>query len=448
MKKLIAVILAVIVTAASTFVLCSCKGGGKTKSDNDKQSGKVSSEASATVSDDGSAGSSAGQSTPQSVEEPDDDEPMPETPVLSEGLEYAINEFMHNAYTVTGIGTFSGQHLVIPDTYEDLPVTGIAKKAFMGKNVLRSVIIPDSVTDIDDQAFYVCKKLKTVIIGKGLKTLGYGTFLECESLESVSVDEENPDFYSAGNCIIKRDTGKLYVACNTSVIPDDGSVTSIDADAFVGLKNLTSIHIPASVTDIAVNTFAYCPRLESITVADGNEVFYSEGNCLIKRDVLLLSGCLASVIPDEVTAIADNAFVGCTGLTSVHIPDGVTNVGEMAFSGCTSLKTVTFGENCRLTAVKSYTFYYCLALENVVLPEGVTTIGQGAFCGCAGLKSITIPAGVTSIGDIAFNSCKALTTINFGGTVAKWDAMQKGDGWKFNVPATCVVNCVNGTATI
>ena len=84
--------------------------------------------------------------------------------------------------------------------------------------------------------------------------------------------------------------------------------------------------------------------------------------------------------------LGDEAFLGCSGLTSLTIPSGVTSIGDEAFLGCSGLTSLT-------------------------IPSGVTSIGVYAFYGCSGLTSLTIPSGVTWIGWYAFNGCSGLTSI-------------------------------------
>ena len=84
--------------------------------------------------------------------------------------------------------------------------------------------------------------------------------------------------------------------------------------------------------------------------------------------------------------IGDNAFFGCSRLTSLTLPSGVTVIGSSAFENCSGLTSLT-------------------------LPSGVAEIGSSAFENCSGLTSLTLPSGVTEIGYSAFNSCSGLTSI-------------------------------------
>ena len=83
-------------------------------------------------------------------------------------------------------------------------------------------------------------------------------------------------------------------------------------------------------------------------------------------------------------------------------------------------------------------------LTEVTIPAEVTSIGENAFHGCSGLTSITIPDSVTSIGEDAFYDCSGLTTINFLGTKAQWQAIDKEDFWDF-YSGQYTVHCTDGT---
>ena len=152
-------------------------------------------------------------------------------------------------------------------------------------------------------------------------------------------------------------------------------VTSIDAKAFQGCENLTSINIPASVTSIGADAFWLCNKLTSIN------------------------------IPTSVTSIGERAFKGCTTLVSVNIPINglLSSIGARVFEGCSELTSVSLPKS--LTTIGELAFYMCNNLTSINLPQGITTIETGTFNGCTSLNSINMPKSLTSIGPGAFADC-------------------------------------------
>ena len=158
-----------------------------------------------------------------------------------------------------------------------------------------------------------------------------------------------------------------------------------------------------SVTSIDNDAFRGCTSLTSITIPDS----------VTSIDNDAFRGCtsLTSItIPNSVTSIGDGAFRCCSSLTSINIPDGVTSIGSSAFEGCSSLTSINIPDG--VTSIGSSAFEGCSSLTSINIPDGVTSIGNGTFDHCSSLTSINIPDIVKSIGDGAFRCCSSLTSIN------------------------------------
>ena len=279
--------------------------------------------------------------------------------------------------------------LTLPDNYNGRNYR-IYKYAFNGCARLTSMIIGGGVTSIGMYAFEGCKGLTNVTIPKSVTSIEYLAFGDCSGIESVMVDDNNTVYRSSNNCIIETRSKTLVLGCKNSIIPNDGSVTSIGMYAFAGCSGLTSIIIPDSVKSLGSGAFMECTGLTNVN------------------------------IPDSISSIDWRAFEGCTGLTDVIIPDSVTSIGNSAFSGCTGL-------------------------TDVIIPDSVTSIGGWAFDGCSGLATINIPKSVTSIGDYAFyNSKTSNLTIRYTGTKDEWNKIKKGNNLT-STNAVLTVVCTDGT---
>jgi len=188
---------------------------------------------------------------------------------------------------------------------------------------IKSITIPNSVTDIEWAAFRNCTGLTSVTIPHSVTSIGDMVFYGCTGLTSIVVESGNTIYDSRNDCnaIIETSTNTLMQGCKTTTILN--SVTSIGGSAFSGCTGLTSITIPNSVTSIGGSAFSGCTGLTSIT------------------------------IPNSVTSIGDYAFNSCTGLTSITIPNSVTSIGENAFYSCTAIAEIT----CYATTVPETATY-------------------------------------------------------------------------------------------
>ena len=329
-------------------------------------------------------------------------------------------------------------NVTIPDS-----VTTIGASAFHGCDSLTSMSIPDGVTFIGDSAFRGCGRLTNITIPDSVTHIGWRVFSDCSRLTSIAVNEGNFVYHSDGNCLIETQSKTLIAGCETSVIPADGSVTSIGDSAFYGCDRLTNITIPDSVTSIGDEAFYNCDSLTSVTIPDSvtsiGDYAFSDcdslsnvtiGDGISFINVYVFEGCsslTSIVIPDSVTSISGWAFRDCDSLTSVTIPDSVTSIGDSAFSGCDSLTSIAVNEgnfvyhsegNC-LIETKSKTLIVGCGTSVIPADGSVTSIGDYAFYNCDSLTSVTIPDSVTSIDDYAFYHCDSLTSVTIGDGVTK-----------------------------
>ena len=217
--------------------------------------------------------------------------------------------------------------------------------------------IGNGVKRIRLDAFEHCSALTSVTIPKSVTNISNDAFRYCRSLTSIKVDKDNKTYDSRDNCnaIIETETNKLVLGCKNTIIPS--SVTKIGYYAFYGCSGLTSLTIPNSVTEVDGLAF-YGSGLTSIKVDETNKIFDSRDNCnaIIETETnKLVLGCKNTIIPNSVTSIGDDAFYGCSGLTSVTIPNSVTSIGESAFGYCSGLTSVTV-ENSEPVAIGSAWF--------------------------------------------------------------------------------------------
>ncbi len=226
-----------------------------------------------------------------------------------------------------------------------------SRNLYINDILLTDLVILDDVTMVSE-AFAYDTCLTSVVIGNSVTDINGRAFKGCTGLTSVAVKTGNTKYDSRDNCnaIIETATNTLVQGFNITTIPN--GVTSIGEEAFFDCTGLTAITIPNSVTSLEFGAFSDCEDLTSVTILDG------------------------------VMSIGEGTFWG-TGLTSVTIPNSVTSIGEAAFYDCESLTSVVIGNNDELK-IGSNAFAGCESLTNVtcyanVPPTIIIYDGYGAF---------------------------------------------------------------------
>ncbi|MBR2258165.1 MAG: leucine-rich repeat domain-containing protein [Blautia sp.] len=158
------------------------------------------------------------------------------------------------------------------------------------------------------------------------------------------------------------------------------------------------------------------------TEEDPLAVVSAESDFEIDEDGNLISYTGAAeivTIPESVTSIAYGAFQNCETMKKVIIQNDLDAIGEYAFYGCTNLEEVVFPENVR--GLGLYAFEYCTSLKEISFGNGLPEIPDSAFYGCQSLTSVTMPDTVTRIGTYAFYECGSLTEIHFSKELTQID---------------------------
>ncbi|MDE6201227.1 MAG: leucine-rich repeat domain-containing protein [Clostridiales bacterium] len=334
-----------------------------------------------------------------------------------------------STYKIKKCNVASGD-IVLPQTYNGLPVTEIGGSAFRDCSDITSVtipagcitistsvflrcvnlervIIPDTMAEILSGAFESCEKLKTISIPKSVShisdNLGGNIFIG-SGMENLTVDADNQYYRANGNCLIRKSDNAIIFANENSTIPSDVDIIAQYAiytdkieeltipngvkkltQYFVRSDNLKRVEIPASVTEIEINAFYDSCNISEFVVSEENPVYKTDcGHIIRKSDNVLMFGVGGNiVIPDYVTGIAKRAFYCTNTQSTLFIPKSVTWIGSQCFMHCKSLEYVYLPNT--LTELGTYAFYmsdgsggkYVSGTRCITIPEGCVSDGMG-----------------------------------------------------------------------
>ena len=363
--------------------------------------------------------------------------------------------------------------LVIPPSYNGIPFTCIRSQGFMGCKNLTGVLIADSVKSIGVEAFAGCSSLVRVRCPQ-IAEMGNYAFENCVSLRIIQLPQN-------------METLPLSVLNGCSSLSEldlPEGLKTISHYALGFCPSLKAVKVPSTVTEISPLFVGGSTGIESLTVSEGNTIYRSENNCVIRiEDDELVAGCCASTIPASVKSIGGYAFAYCKDLTEITIPGNVKSIGEAAFRDCEELRTVIIEDGVEKLGEEDseYGIFYNAGVESIdisasvnyiaggltatcqslkslkvdeanstyrsegnciigrgdtgdvvvagcaasVIPQGVTQIGNYAFCGIP-VTEIQIPEGVETIGEYAFTQT-LLSSVKFPSTLKKigYGAFQK-----------------------
>lgn len=181
---------------------------------------------------------------------------------------------------------------------------------------------------------------------------------------------------------------------NTYVVTGDVTITVVENDLAESVSNYSNLTFGSN---------------GHVTPATGATI---SGNVEIPSVVRLANG-------DIYTVTKVGGFKNNTAITSVTIPSTVTEISNDAFNGCTALTSVTFATGSKLTTIGNQAFYKATSLTGMTLPSGVTTIGENAFYNTQALTTVTISATLSNLSNAAFKKCLSLQTVVIESTYTK-----------------------------
>ena len=296
--------------------------------------------------------------------------------------------------------------VIIPAYAQDKAVVEVSFKGCTG---LTGVIFPDTVEYIS--GFENCQNLTRVRWSAGLKKIKLGAF--------------------------------DGTALETLVLPEGVEILE---NAFKNCTELKSVSLPSTLTKIGnsygVPPFSGCHSLESIEIAEGNEVYASDGNCIMRKaDNTLVLGLKASKIPSYTEHIGSHAFRD-SGAESIALPEGVTSIGDYAFAHNDRLKEITLPQS--LTSIGWYAFSDCFALGKIAIPDGVTELPYGLFAWCTELKEVALGAKTEKIDTSVFRLCGKLERITISESNAHFKSAADGRFLLNKTGDTLVLGCQDG----
>ncbi len=379
------------------------------------------------------------------------------------------------------------EQIIIPEGTEH-----IAERAFESCDSLAQVVIPASVTRVDDLAF-ANSGLITFNLAETITMVGLNILNGCNKLEDLTIHEIPSGGVVSLFGTPNADTVEEYKKCIPESIKKVTLTkgTHIPDNAFMGFVGTKEFVLPDSLTSIGMSAFAFCSALEKIELSSelktiGSFAFEETGirnivlpdslqgvglgafkNCNSLKEItvpFIGEGSEASysfmayifgaqnideiIGEDETQGEEKNTSVVPASLEKIKVTGEITSLPEYAFCGCVGVKSFDLSEN--ITKLGAYSFYKCEALKSISLSK-ITQIDEYALAE-TGILMVELPEAITEISEGVFKGCKSLTKVKHGGELTKIgkSAFEKCEGLKsIAIPSTVVeigANALAGTA--
>ena len=254
-----------------------------------------------------------------------------DTDVTAGGLEAAVNEL--------GVSPESVAKLQLKGSLNTDDFKYITANY---KSTLESIDLSKTdVKEIPDRAFKEFTALKEVILPGNLEKIGYQAFVNCP-IVSVNIPDSVTEIDSEAFRAYNSNYAKLE-----SVVIGTG-MTEIPRECFYGQENLKTVSLPQGITTIGQSTFTKCKSLTNIELPDALKK--------IENQAFMYCGFTQIAIPDNVTAIGVRAFYSCNNLTDVTLSKSLKTLGESAFDKCGVIATIDLPETIETFGLNAFTW--------------------------------------------------------------------------------------------
>lgn len=332
--------------------------------------------------------------------------------------------------SLNGIGEHAGiTRIVLP---EKLRVIGIGAFDHC-PHLSGSLIIPEGVTAIYDEAFRWAQFSGEFKLPSTLKYIGYYAFEGCQFSGELRLPSGLQYIGRSAFSGCKKLYGKL-------ILPE--SLTYLGQEAFSGCSQLTgNIVIPQTIKEVPEQCFAYCDGLTgTLTLHDG---IHTIGEYAFLNTPL--TGEL--VMPKYLVSMGYRPFEE-TKFSHIVIPEGTERILWGTFYGFENVADIIeLPESVEY--IDGSAFYGCRRISGLKLGKNVSTIGASAFKGCSGIRSFVCEASVPpTVGDNAFDGVPK-ETFTLEVPEASVTAYQTAEGWrefKF-ISAHHELNCAPASAS-
>ena len=337
----------------------------------------------------------------------------------------------------------SASRIRVPATIEDKPVRGLACGVFSGLSDLTVLILPGTLTDLEERCLEGCDSLVylelSALPGDSLS----GLFGKAGWEYNHSAIPESLSYICYAGV---RVPDRAFAEClhiEALILPD--TVESIGTSSFRTCRSLKEIRLPDGLKEIRTCAFLDCGSLTGLSLPDSLE----------RIEDGILTGCVSLAwldlpflgsTPDDtahaflarqfgaatpefceavplslhqvrltkVSRIEPMAFLHCAGLRHTVLPDGLTVIGDLAFSECSHLKSVTLSRD--LETIGKSAFSGCIRLCEILFPDSLKRIDIQAFEKCLSLQKIGLPSRLESVGNSAFAYCISLNDVTLSGS--------------------------------